>query len=100
MLVCFFFLHCDVLSQYNHIFAAIRIDGVNVKGYAAWSLMDNFEWAVGYTERFGLHWVNFTDPERPRLKKNSATYYKSLVEANRFARADTEPWEYFWSRFV
>jgi len=71
-----------------------------VKGYTAWSLMDNFEWGEGYTERFGLHWVNFSDPDRTRIQKDSAKFYKSVVEANGFVRSISEPWEYFWSRCV
>nr|BAI50021.1 beta-glucosidase [Nasutitermes takasagoensis] len=51
---------------------AIHIDGVNVVGYTAWSLIDNFEWLQGYTEKFGVYEVNFDDPSRPRTPKESA----------------------------
>lgn len=55
---------------------------MNVKGYTAWSLLDNFEWARGYTQRFGLHYVNFSDPERPRTPKLSASFYRDVIMSN------------------
>jgi beta-glucosidase len=55
-------------------------DGVPVKGYFLWSLMDNFEWADGYTNRFGLHYVDYETQKRtPKL---SADFYKEVIKQN------------------
>lgn len=67
---------------YFCLISAINIDHVNVKGYTAWSLLDNIE--RGYTEPFGLYHVNVSDPARPRTPKASADYYRSVIEDNGF----------------
>jgi beta-glucosidase len=51
--------------------------GVNVHGYFAWSLLDNFEWSLGYSKRFGIVHVNFDTQER--TPKDSARYYASVI---------------------
>lgn len=68
----------------NEALKAVKLDNVDVRCYTAWSLMDNFEWASGYTERFGLHYVDFTDPDRPRTAKKSAEEYATIVANNGF----------------
>ena len=52
-------------------------DGVQCKGYFAWSLLDNFEWAQGFTQRFGLVWVDFKTLER--IPKKSFSWYKNYI---------------------
>lgn len=51
--------------------------GVDVRGYYVWSLLDNFEWAEGYTKRFGLLYVDYESQQR--LWKDSAKYYQKVI---------------------
>ena len=55
-------------------------DGVNLRGYFAWSLLDNFEWAEGYGKRFGLVYVDFGTQRR--ILKRSGEFYASVTGAN------------------
>ncbi len=56
-------------------------EGVPVKGYFLWSLLDNYEWADGYEKRFGITYVDFNTQKRtPKL---SAKLYKAIIAANR-----------------
>ena len=55
-------------------------DGVPLAGYFAWSLLDNFEWAHGYTKRFGLYWVDYESQKR--IPKDSAFWYRDVVAKN------------------
>ena len=66
----------------GHLDAAWRAiqDGVNLSGYFHWSLMDNFEWARGYSFRFGLYYVDFGTQRR--IPKRSAGFYSEVVAAN------------------
>ncbi len=55
-------------------------DGAPCEGYFAWSLMDNFEWAEGYSQRFGLVWIDFDSLKR--IPKNSFYWYKNYISKN------------------
>lgn len=57
-------------------------DAVNVQGYTVWSLMDNMEFTLGYTQKYGLHYVNFSDPSRARTPKKSAQFYRDIILNN------------------
>ncbi|XP_061697300.1 lactase/phlorizin hydrolase-like isoform X3 [Syngnathoides biaculeatus] len=75
----------------NQVLKAYILDGVDIRGYTAWSLMDNLEWATGFSERFGLFHVNHTDPKRPRVAKTSAAYYATIITCNGFPDPATGP---------
>lgn len=52
--------------------------GVDVRGYFAWSFLDNYEWEYGYTTRFGITYVDYEDGLRRSLK-NSALWFKKFL---------------------
>jgi beta-glucosidase len=70
------------------VHAAIA-DGVPLKGYFAWSLLDNFEWAEGYAKRFGLAFVDFETQRR--ILKRSGEFYASVIAANALLSPGTTP---------
>lgn len=53
-------------------------DGMPVAGYFAWSLMDNFEWSLGYSKRFGLYYVDYETQQR--ILKDSGRWYAALLD--------------------
>ncbi|KAK9107306.1 hypothetical protein Syun_023317 [Stephania yunnanensis] len=69
--------HNDYLAN---LLASIKEDGCNVKGYFAWSLLDNWEWAAGYTSRFGLYFVDYKDKLK-RYPKDSVAWFKKFLTA-------------------
>ena len=66
----------------DHFLAARRAmdSGVPLAGYFVWSLLDNFEWDRGYTQRFGIVWVDYTT--QARIPKDSALWYRTVIADN------------------
>ncbi|MBM4429977.1 MAG: beta-glucosidase [Chloroflexi bacterium] len=67
----------------EHLLSAARAlaVGVPLRGYFVWSLLDNFEWAFGYSKRFGIVYVDYTTQRR--VLKDSARWYRRVIAANR-----------------
>ncbi|MBI5163701.1 MAG: beta-glucosidase [Magnetospirillum sp.] len=66
------------LAAYTDAMAQAIADGVDVRGYFVWSLMDCFEWGSGYGNRFGVIYVDYADQQR-RILKESAKWYAGLI---------------------
>ncbi|MET8703085.1 GH1 family beta-glucosidase [Kitasatospora sp. NPDC004723] len=75
--ITFLATHLDALAQ-------AAAEGIDIRGYYTWSLLDNFEWAEGYHQRFGLVHVDFATQQRtPRA---SYAWYRDLIAAHRSCR--------------
>jgi beta-glucosidase len=59
------------------------LDGVDVRGYFVWSLTDNFEWAHGFSKRFGLIRIDYET--QARILKDSGKWYAQVIASNRVA---------------
>lgn len=70
----------DFLTRYLRELSKAVDEGVDLRGYLQWSILDNFEWANGYNERFGLVYVDY--PTGARIPKDSISWYKQVIETN------------------
>lgn len=70
-------------DYYQNIQMAASANNITLTHYFIWSFLDNFEWSSGYTERFGLVYVDFNDPLRRRTPKDSAYWIRSLQNRSR-----------------
>lgn len=70
----------DLMHRYILQLKKAAEEGIDVEGYFAWSLLDNFEWGSGYSERFGMIYVDFRTQER--IMKDSAYWYRDMIAEN------------------
>jgi beta-glucosidase len=71
----------EYLAEHIAAVAAARAQGADVRGYFAWSLMDNFEWAEGYAKRFGIVHVDYRTQKR--TAKQSALWFRDNIARSR-----------------
>ena len=70
----------DFLDKYLSSLQRASDDGVDVRGYFLWTFLDNYEWDKGYSERFGLVYVDYATQKR--VAKDSAYWYKEVMDTN------------------
>ena len=70
----------DYLHRYLLEYRRAAEEGIPIKGYIHWSVTDNFEWALGYTKRFGLVYVDYATQKR--TIKDSGYWYRQVIESN------------------
>jgi beta-glucosidase len=87
----------DFLTRHLAMLRAVIAAGVDVRGYYHWTLLDNFEWADGYKQRFGLLYTDFETCER--VPKDSFFHYRDIIRSNGatvpegLALTEPEGWE-------
>ena len=69
----------DFLTRYLRELHKCIDEGVDLRGYLQWSFLDNFEWSSGYSERFGIVYVDYATGKR--TPKDSARWYKQVIES-------------------
>jgi len=67
----------EYLQKHFEVCAQAIKEGINLKGYFAWSFMDNYEWAEGYTKRFGIVYVDYATQQR--IPKDSAYFFRDVM---------------------
>lgn len=71
----------DYLRRHFAAAARAMAEGVPLRGYFVWSLLDNFEWAFGYSKRFGITYMDYRTLER--TPKDSFMWYRDMIRARR-----------------
>ncbi|KFY16650.1 hypothetical protein V492_01178 [Pseudogymnoascus sp. VKM F-4246] len=64
----------------SSIAKAVKEDGVDIRSYFAWTFTDNWEWQAGYTDRFGVTFIDFESKDKTRYPKRSATVLKEMFQ--------------------
>ncbi|HEV2454138.1 MAG TPA: family 1 glycosylhydrolase, partial [Verrucomicrobiae bacterium] len=76
----------DLTAHLRELHAAMN-DGVDVRGFFYWSLLDNFEWQFGYAKKFGLFSVDFADGRLTRRTTRVGKFYQEICQASKAASA-------------
>jgi len=71
-------MRTDFLNRYIIAMDEAMRDGVDIRGYFVWTLTDNFEWNLGYRDRFGLVFIDFTNGRR--IRKDSSYFYEDVIK--------------------
>ena len=78
----------DFYNGYVGQVARVYDEGCDVRGYYAWTLIDNFEWATGYSQRFGITYCDFEDGQK-RTIKDSGYWFRDLIAKNEIEYDET-----------
>ena len=72
----------DYILRHLQVIRQAMDEGVDVRGYFVWTMLDNFEWGEGYDKRFGLVYVDY--PTQKRIVKRSAQLYRAFIDEQRY----------------